>query len=213
MSGAREVHAMRLVKLFAIALVLAAVPTTIALVASAATPTTSKVTRILSDTVIPEAQCKKDLPVLPAGATDWKACHVKATETRTVATSSSLASALGMQITEAFDACAGTFWYDETIYIGPALIAQGFLEFDYCWGANDVQVTWGPACWTQGSIAYGTGDNFCIGPTSDTAYLPGLVQHSWYLFPYSLWWWHINSMQQDLLYPGWWSYSQCYNCN
>lgn len=203
---------MKHVKLFVIAVCLAALPTTTALVVSAATPNATQTTKTLSDTGIPEAQCKHLFPVLPAGATDWKSCRIQATETRTTHNASPLASALGVQTSQAFNACQGMFYYDQKIVIGPAVIAQGFLEFTYCWGASDVQITWGPACWTRGSVAYGTGTNHCTYPSGDI-YPPAVIQYNWYLFPYSLPWYHVDSVMQSILYPGWNTYSQCYNCD
>ena len=203
---------MNILKRLLIATILAVLPSTAGIVVMAASPSTVTTSRVVGDTSIPEAACHQNFPILPPGVRDWKSCHIQSIETRTTRVASPLATLLGVESASAFDGCAGTFYAQENIYLGGYRIAYGWFEFSYCWGYSDIDVVWGPYCGESGTYSpYGAGQNYCASPNGDTTYLPGIVKHSWYVFPYTIPWWHFQAVQQYLLYPGWWSYSQCYN--
>ena len=204
-------HTMRVLKRLFLATILALLPSTAGIVVMAASPSTVTNTRVVKDEVIPEAACRQDFPFLPPGVHDWKSCHIVSTETRTTKVATPLANMLGVGSASAFNACAGTFYYRQNIYLGNYLIAYGWMEFSYCWGNSDIDVVWGPYCGSSGTYSpYGAGENYCASPQGDTTYLPGVIKHSWYVFPYTIPWWHQQAIQQELLYPGFWSYSSCF---
>jgi len=210
-STARESHTRSLLKRLFVALVLALLPSTAGIVVLAASPSTVTRTAAVERKAIPEATCKQEFPVLPAGASDWKSCRIETRMTSTTRVATPLASMLGVTTADAFDACAGTFYYQTNIYLGPLQIADAWFEWSYCWGSNYVQIVWGAYCGASGSALYGAGVNYCAYPHGADYYLPGVVKNSFYVSPYALPWDHFQGVQQELLYPGFWSYSTCWN--
>ena len=131
--------------------------------------------------------------------------------TSTTRVATPLASLLGVTTADAYNGCAGTFYYQTNLYIGPIQIADAWFEWSYCWGSNYVQIVWGAYCGASGSALYGAGVNYCAYPQGADYYLPGVVKNSFWVSPYGLPWDHFQGIQQELLYPGYWSYSTCFN--
>ena len=156
--------------------------------------------RFLSHHIEPDATCMK--------LTGHVGCYVDTTETDTVAAGSNFF----VLSASAWTGCSGIYTYVQTYYswIGLALAASS-MKFAYCYDAlAGVQVTWGPKCVVNTIIGYGGGVNYCSG--NNYPNWPGWAVESWYLYPATAPWYHVNNSQQVLIYATWQSWSGCTSC-
>ncbi|HVD47860.1 MAG TPA: hypothetical protein VNG70_11320 [Candidatus Limnocylindria bacterium] len=191
---------MRPIRTLVLALALCVLPVAASIGVSAASPTVTH-HKVLAHQVQPDSTCIQ--------LTGHVGCYVESTETDTQANT---ASNIFVQSASAWTGCSGIYTYVQTYYSWTGLaLAASSMKFAYCYDARaGVQVTWGPNCYVTTIIGYGGGVNYCSG--NGYPNWPGWASESWYLYPYSAWWWHINNQQQVLIYPTWQSWSGCTAC-
>ena len=181
-----------------IALAVSSLPVVASIGVSAASPTVTH-HRTLSHKVLAPDVCAK--------LNQHAGCYVESTETDTEA-----ASSFFVTTASAWDGCSGIHSYTQSYYSWTGWrLAYSNMQFAFCYNwSNGVQVTWGPHCVVGTIIGYGGGVDYCSG--NGYPNYPGWVQDSWYIFPYSAPWYHVNNLQQVLIYPTWESWSGCTAC-
>lgn len=191
---------MRHIRSLSIAFAISLLPIVASIGVSAASPTVTH-HRTLSHKVLSADICTK--------LKQHAGCYVESTETDTEANT---ASTFFVQTASAWDGCSGIYTYTQGYYSWTGWqLAYSDMRFAFCFSWTDgEQVTWGPYCDVGTVFGYGGGINYCSGNGYPSG--PGWVQDSWYIYPYASPWWHINNLQQVLIYPTWQSWSGCTAC-
>jgi hypothetical protein len=195
---------MKLLRTFALSLAMAVLPVAASIGVMAASPTKITHHKLLSHQVQADDTCLQ--------LTGHVGCYVDTTEDVEENAQTNAVARIFVQTASAWDGCSGIHSYVQTYYswTGWALAASS-MKYAFCYNwAQGVQVTWGPHCQVNTILPYGGGVNYCSGNGNPT--YPGWAVESWYLYPYSTPWWHVNNTQQVLIYPTWESWSGCTGC-
>jgi len=179
--------------------VLLASTVTLAIAGSVESPTTTTVTTV-DRQAVPDSVC--------VALTRHTGCYT--TTTVSIQSSESSVADLFVRRASAWTGCSGVFTYSQTMYSGGLSLAQSTMQFADCYDSSGVQVTWGPYCYQKSLPGYGTGTNYCSGNGYRT--FPGWANDSWYVYTWATPWWHVNNLQQVLIYPTWRSWSGCTYC-